>query len=166
MLRVLYCGTMAQGIKGTAKSLEDRRAEREANKDEINRQRRERYASNAEIRSKAVQRATVAVKRDPDKRRDYLLRRKYGISLVQYNEMFVSQGGLCLICGGPEQRVHSTSKELCQLSVDHCHKTGRVRGLLCTKCNHILGLWQDDPEIFKTAIAYLTAESEDGRVES
>jgi hypothetical protein len=82
------------------------------------------------------------------------LKRKYGITLEQYEQMFQNQNGLCAICGKTE-----TSKNqygIIRLSVDHCHNTKKVRGLLCNKCNFILGLCNDSIEILKNSIKYLT----------
>lgn len=65
-----------------------------------------------------------------DKARDARLRRVYGISLVQYDEMLLQQGGGCAICDKtPEEEGKS-------LAVDHNHKTGEIRGILCAYCNH------------------------------
>lgn len=80
------------------------------------------------------------------KRHDSLLREKYGIGLHQYQQMFEEQGGECFICGSTEDR---------NLAVDHCHKTGAVRRLLCQKCNQGLGLFNDDPDMLKKAAWYL-----------
>lgn len=59
------------------------------------------------------------------------------------------QEGRCLICGSTE---HEAGRKLC---VDHCHKTGAFRGFLCTRCNRVLGLFQDSIELMESAIAYL-----------
>lgn len=74
--------------------------------------------------------------------------KRYGITLEQYEEMYDNQKGVCKIC------KNTCSSRLC-LSVDHCHKTGKVRGLLCVKCNTALGMLNDDVHKFKTAIEYL-----------
>lgn len=66
--------------------------------------------------------------------------------------MEVEQGGACKICGEPCTSGRS-------LAVDHCHKTGRVRGLLCGQCNNGLGRFRDRPDLLLAAIAYL----EEGR---
>lgn len=70
----------------------------------------------------------------------------YGLTPEQYQAMLQSQGGRCKICGRTEKT---------RLAVDHCHKTGKVRGLLCTKCNSALGLFGDNVAIFQSAINYL-----------
>lgn len=74
------------------------------------------------------------------------LKVKYGISDNTYNKMLVSQGGVCKICG---------MKDTKRLSVDHCHSTGKVRGLLCTKCNTGIGLLQDNSKLLSIAAEYL-----------
>lgn len=86
--------------------------------------------------------------------RDYRYNREYGISLKIYNEMFEVQKGLCKICLSPETALNN-KKELRTLSVDHCHKTGKVRGLLCHSCNMLLGKAKDNTMILKNAISYL-----------
>ena len=71
----------------------------------------------------------------------YLLR-NYGITLDQYNEMLESQGHKCKICGG-EGFLMNSHKHKVKLVVDHDHKTGEVRGLLCHNCNRAIGLLQE-----------------------
>ena len=80
--------------------------------------------------------------------KDKQLRRKYGISIEQYDELLLAQHGLCKICG----RTCITGKSL---SVDHDHKTGAVRGLLCVPCNQALGQFQESPEVMARAIVYI-----------
>jgi hypothetical protein len=70
---------------------------------------------------------------------------KYGITLEQYNLMLSDQGGTCAICGVPPGEKRA-------LAVDHCHKTGRVRALLCASCNVRLGAYES---IRDQADAYL-----------
>jgi hypothetical protein len=79
--------------------------------------------------------------------------KKYGITPEQYAEMWVGQGGLCACCEQPEP------VEGRKLSVDHCHKTGKVRGLLCTSCNVSIGRFQDSIERLERAIQYLRNHS-------
>lgn len=66
-----------------------------------------------------------------DLERRYKLRTRYGLTPDMYAEMFQAQGGVCKVCG-------STSGRRKNLDVDHCHTTGRVRGLLCNQCNIVL----------------------------
>lgn len=76
----------------------------------------------------------------------------YGITRAEYEAMLEAQGGGCAICGA-EMR-DSTRMRLC---VDHCHDTGRVRGLLCGHCNRGLGSFSDSLEMLDKARAYLLA---------
>ena len=73
----------------------------------------------------------------------------YGLTLEQYHRMFEKQEDRCGIC----KRHQSEFKK--RLFVDHCHETGKVRGLLCFKCNNLLGQANDDPSILQNAIEYL-----------
>jgi hypothetical protein len=76
--------------------------------------------------------------------------RSYGISVQDYDEMLESQGGGCYICGiGPVGRA---------LDIDHDHRTGKVRGLLCSNHNRALGLLGDDPDLLLAAHTYLVKQ--------
>jgi len=86
--------------------------------------------------------------------KDYDLKRAYGIDLKQYEEMFFQQKGCCKICNKHISELNQKIKK--SLSVDHCHTTGKVRGLLCDKCNRGIGLLNDDIDILNNAIKYLT----------
>ena len=87
--------------------------------------------------------------RDPLKLRERKLMKAYGLSLADFNTMFSNQNGCCLICG-----KHQTEfKRVFQ--VDHCHHTGKVRGLLCSLCNSSLGGFQDNVNLLINAINYL-----------
>ncbi len=81
--------------------------------------------------------------------RHYYLTRKYGISVERYDQMWRDQGGLCYICGDPEQVRNR------RLAVDHDHATRHVRRLLCTGCNRGLGFFRDNPAILEAAARYL-----------
>lgn len=81
--------------------------------------------------------------------RNYHLIRTYGISLEDYNNMFEEQNGKCSIC----KIDNSLLKK--DLAVDHCHKTEKVRSLLCGNCNLGLGSFQDSIEFMEEAIVYL-----------
>lgn len=79
---------------------------------------------------------------------------KYGLTKDQYDSMLESQGGVCLICKRPEMRVNSHG-EVDSLAVDHDHETGKVRGLLCVRCNTMVGFSGDSPERLRNAADYL-----------
>lgn len=81
------------------------------------------------------------------------LKRKYGITLADYERMLDEQGGCCAICRRPP-REGST------LHVDHEHATERVRGLLCFTCNNALGDFEDDPAALRAALSYLARGDE------
>jgi hypothetical protein len=76
----------------------------------------------------------------PDRLRNHDYKRHYGITLDQYNQMFEKQKGLCAICGKPE--TSKRKDKIINLAVDHNHKTKEVRGLLCMKCNIVLGYFE------------------------
>jgi uncharacterized Zn finger protein (UPF0148 family) len=76
--------------------------------------------------------------------------RKYGLTPEQLAEMIAAQDGKCAICGGPPRGPGD------RLHIDHCHESGMVRGLLCGKCNTLLGLADHEPERFLAAVRYLT----------
>lgn len=82
--------------------------------------------------------------------RESFLRRKYGIGLVDYDQMLEAQKGLCAICLSPDSRNGNRG-----MVVDHDHATGQVRGLLCGTCNTALGKFRDNPAILRSAISYL-----------
>jgi hypothetical protein len=82
------------------------------------------------------------------------LRRKYGLTVDRYTTMFFDQGGACAICGEKETYGNKTGQRRI-LSVDHDHTTGKVRGLLCNKCNQALGLLRDRPDLALRAAEYL-----------
>lgn len=85
--------------------------------------------------------------------RNSKLKKNFGITLERYNELVLQQDGKCAICKELETTVINGS--LTSLAVDHDHTTGRVRGLLCCKCNRALGLMKDSVEILESAKEYL-----------
>lgn len=95
-------------------------------------------------------------KKNPDKFKDMDLRRTYGITLDEYYEMLRQQDHVCAICKRPENAVDHRSGLPRALAVDHCHETGKVRGLLCTNCNRGLGKFNDNVEYLAEAIKYLS----------
>jgi hypothetical protein len=86
-------------------------------------------------------------------RRRYKINTRHKISLEEYDELLNSQEGVCAICGKPETRIQKG--KVTPLAVDHDHKTGEIRGLLCSKCNLGIGCLNDDIKILEAAINYL-----------
>ena len=86
--------------------------------------------------------------RNKEKRKSYYLKFTYGISLDQFNSLLTKQNNCCAICN----RVSPTGYNW---HVDHCHKTGRIRGILCSKCNQGLGMFEENIISIKKAIEYL-----------
>lgn len=113
-----------------------------------------RYEENPEFRSKRQKHFEKWYEEKfPDYRETHekgRLLSKYGITWEEFDAISKSQGGLCLICRQPPQGKT-------RLSVDHCHETGKVRGLLCDLCNCGLGMFRDNPELLRTAATYLAA---------
>jgi Recombination endonuclease VII len=112
--------------------------------------RKERYARDADYRARvqARQRAynqahkhAISVRRQGGH-----LKRRYGISREDYAALLARQGGVCAICAKPPEKT---------LCVDHCHATGKVRGLLCRQCNWGLGCYGEDQAALIAALAYL-----------
>lgn len=85
--------------------------------------------------------------------REIHLQSEYGIDLVEYGRLSALQNNVCKICEKPERE----NRKLC---VDHCHKTGRVRGLLCGGCNKSIGFMGDSIELLSRAIKYLGDSNE------
>jgi len=75
------------------------------------------------------------------------LRRTFGLSQANYDDLLPKQGGGCRICGRKPGKV--------ALHVDHDHETGEIRGLLCVSCNNALGQFHDDPRLLARAIEYV-----------
>ncbi len=94
--------------------------------------------------------------REARRQRESKLPSMYGITGDQYNELLIAQDGLCRICGKQETKIRHG--RTVALAVDHCHATGRVRGLLCNKCNRAIGWLGDDPALLIRAAEYLSEE--------
>lgn len=107
----------------------------------------------ARTRQKQLEYQTEYYKRNRDKIRkkeqERFRIRKYGISYQTYQAFVEIQQNKCAICKQPEQTKYKS------LSVDHDHKTNMIRQLLCSKCNHALGLFRDDLNTLQSAIMYL-----------
>lgn len=85
-------------------------------------------------------------KNNKERYKHYELKKKFNISIDYYNLLLKKQNNVCAICGGTDTK---------NLAVDHDHKTGKVRGLLCHRCNLGLGCFNDDIELIKLSIKYL-----------
>jgi len=85
---------------------------------------------------------------------------RYGVSEEDYEKRLSDQNGVCAICEEPETSRQNGLDIPRQLSVDHCHATGKVRGLLCFACNSGLGSFKDKPERLRRDIAYLVSTTE------
>lgn len=90
--------------------------------------------------------------RFPEKRKEDDRRRRYGVSPEEYCSMISFQKGLCAICGA---EFSNRQKMLSSPHIDHCHDTGKVRGLLCHRCNSLLGLAEDSLVVLDNAKRYL-----------
>lgn len=89
-------------------------------------------------------------KNEKEQNKIYQKKHKYGLTNEQYNELIKDSHNLCAIC-----------KMETKLVVDHCHKTNKVRGLICQDCNRGLGSFKDNVEYFKNAILYLDSSCND-----
>lgn len=98
------------------------------------------YAANPEKTKAAAHRARL---------------KRYGLTNEEFERMFADQAGGCAICGEPLVLNTASNKRRSVLHVDHCHKTGLVRGLLCGNCNLGIGMFADDPDKLRAAILYL-----------
>lgn len=87
--------------------------------------------------------------------KDVHWKRRYGITRERYETMLREQGGVCAICKNPETGISPRTGTIRLLTVDHCHSTGAIRGLLCNSCNRAIGLLKDCPDILKNALSYL-----------
>jgi len=85
----------------------------------------------------------------------WYLEKNFKLTLDQYNQMLKEQNGVCAICGKNETNIDGRSKKNKRLSVDHNHESGKIRELLCDKCNQGLGLFQENIDTLLNAINYL-----------
>ncbi|MGV8972244.1 MAG: endonuclease VII domain-containing protein [Rhodoglobus sp.] len=145
--RLLKAGNLTSHCKACAK--EYLNAWRIKNASALQERRRLRYESRTD-EERDARRASdrAAYGRNAENQRDKRLMSLFGIGLAEYNERLAAQDGQCAICG---ERCSSGRR----LAVDHCHKTGAVRGLLCIRCNNGIGNFMDDPQRLLAAVAYL-----------
>lgn len=108
--------------------------------------RRETYYKN---REKIIVKQKIYRQNHKEVAKNNSLRFNYGITLEDYNKMFQEQGGCCLICGKHQSEFKKS------LSVDHCHETGKIRGLLCKDCNFGIAYLKHNIKLLNSAILYL-----------
>jgi hypothetical protein len=118
------------------------RSWQQRNQDRVKERRRRYYESDKAAQRERTRRATYM--------------RKYGITVEQYDEMLALQGDRCAICRISSAEHVKTRQQI--LAVDHDHKTGKVRGLLCTQCNTALGLFRDNSAFLIGAIYHLNPD--------
>lgn len=92
---------------------------------------------------------------NPQKNLDARMKLEYGLPPGSYNAMFAAQNGRCAICG-----TNKPGGGAKRLAVDHCHATARIRGLLCSSCNHGLGRFKDNSAALRAAADYVDKYSE------
>ena len=92
-------------------------------------------------------------KNNYDKWRESDIKRRYGLSIEEYNKLKAEQNSCCFICGKSEKDNNRS------LAIDHCHSTNKVRKLLCDTCNRVLGLIKEDAEVLSNMIHYLKDHS-------
>lgn len=109
---------------------------------------REKYNSNPEEKLKRQIRERTRNSLNPLAKKDAELKRLYGITIYEYLDIFKKQEMVCKIC-------RQECKTRYSLSVDHDHQSGKIRGLLCNRCNRVLGMFEDSRELFLAAERYL-----------
>jgi hypothetical protein len=125
-------------------------------RDAYNERRRAQYASDPLLRQKIIAQTKEWREKHPGWKRDCDLRNAYGITLELFHRLLEMQHGGCAIC----ETKHVEGDKHKSLHVDHDHKTGEIRGLLCSNCNHGIGKFKDDPEQLRRAAEYLEGDNE------
>jgi len=121
---------------------------REQHRDKINAKQKEYYQRTKEAKQ-AQQKRYMQTPQGKLARRYSHIKHRYGLSKEDYSKLLEKQNNVCAICLNPETIENSI------LCVDHCHTTGKVRGLLCRMCNSALGKFGDNLSNLKRAVAYL-----------
>jgi hypothetical protein len=145
MLTVAQLKSKEYYLANREKMLERNRLWKQANPDKVK-----------EIAKKAT--AKVRSRQSSIQKKETELQRKYKINFNEYTVLYKNQNGICLICSIPLRLLSgdSTNKPA---NVDHCHRTGKIRGLLCNNCNRGLGHFQDREDLLLNAIGYLRVNS-------
>jgi hypothetical protein len=116
--------------------------------------RREKYRTNPEKYKYEIIKNNKKYK---DTIRKNIINKTYGLSIEDHKKLLEKQNNVCAICKKPETSVKRKGSEIRPLAIDHCHKTKKNRGLLCTRCNTALGLLKEDPNIMSLMIGYIKA---------
>ncbi len=103
----------------------------------MKRQRSEEQLQKARDRTRKWRANNPERARSLDKRK--YLSSRYGLTVAEYELMHEAQGGRCKLCNSPETIVNGRGRNTSSLAVDHCHETGKIRGLLCFRCNTSIG---------------------------
>jgi hypothetical protein len=129
---------------------------RDKNKEHYHKLEQIRYSKN---KKRIYQLKKELLKKHPIKHKIYQkeasLKYKFNITLADYNKLLKNQNNTCAICNKKETRKDYRTNITRSLSIDHNHKTGKIRGLLCSKCNNAIGLFNDNVTILNKAINYL-----------
>ena len=132
--------------KGKAKAGVGSEEYRQKNKDRI----KEYYQKNKDqVKARSAKYRTEHKEATLARERRHNLLRDFNLTVEGYNELFQKQGGRCAVCG-----KHQSDFKIA-LAVDHCHTTGKIRGLLCSSCNRAIGLLGDDLYGVTLAMEYL-----------
>jgi hypothetical protein len=135
---------------GTIKEATDFYAKETRCKACVNEIRRAKYAENPE---KFIARVSKFRTENPEKIRDTKLKQAYGVGIEYFDAKLKEQGNVCAGCG---RNVKSVWRgKVVQMALDHCHKTGEPRGVLCIKCNRALGLLEESVETMKRLVDYV-----------
>ena len=129
---------------------------------EVARRKAHEWVLTPEMRAIKNKRRTESHKRNLERDHDSVLRTRFGITVDQYNAMLARQSGLCDVCRKPETATRHGN--VIRLTVDHDHKTGKVRGLICVRCNLALGHAGDDTDTLTALIQYLRKHQQEKTV--
>jgi hypothetical protein len=143
------------GLSAVCRECENEKArERYARNDILSRRKGKKSAYDKERRERL--RAEGKLKKpNPETQREQRMKREYGITIKDYENMVEAQSNQCAICFTPSEAERNG-----KLVIDHCHASGKVRGLLCNKCNLLLGHANDKIERLERAILYLSKRGE------
>jgi len=129
---------------------EKTKARKVANPERTRAQSRDYKRRNAAV----LARRNAAYRRaNPQRIAGYSMKHKHGLTMIEYEALLCQQGGVCKVCRQEAEPVGIKRR----LHIDHCHETGRIRGLLCHNCNVSLGLMKDDPARIRALADYLDA---------